>query len=84
MRSRGHGCPCCSGRVPLVGVNDLKTLRPDIADDWDYEHNSKGPECYKVHSKASVLWECKKCGYRWENKISNRTRNPGYRKNQRT
>lgn len=25
-RKRGIGCPCCSGRVPKTGVNDLETL----------------------------------------------------------
>lgn len=23
-RAKGSGCPCCSGRVPKIGVNDLK------------------------------------------------------------
>lgn len=27
----GSGCPYCSRRKPVVGVNDLATLRPDIA-----------------------------------------------------
>ena len=27
----GSGCPYCSGRLPVPGVNDLATLRPDIA-----------------------------------------------------
>ena len=77
MKSRGHGCPACSGRVPTVGVNDLKTLRPEIAIDWDYSKNEFGPEHYKVHSSAKVSWRCHICGHEWMNKISNRTRNPG-------
>lgn len=28
----GAGCPYCSGRVPVVGENDLATLRPDFTD----------------------------------------------------
>jgi len=77
MKSRGHGCPCCSGRVPRVGVNDLKTLRPDIAKDWDYSKNSKGPEAYKVNSHINAAWKCTVCGYEWNNRIINRSRNPG-------
>lgn len=29
-RKRGIGCPCCSGRVPKTGVNDLETLYPEL------------------------------------------------------
>ena len=76
MRARGHGCPCCSGRVPKAGVNDLKTLRPDVAKDWDYNKNEKGPESYKVNSHAVVWWKCSECGYEWEKMIRNRTRFP--------
>lgn len=31
------GCPYCAGQKPIRGVNDLGTLRPDIAKEWDYE-----------------------------------------------
>lgn len=74
---KGHGCPCCSGRVPKKGINDLKTLRPDIAKDWDYDNNPKGPKEYKVNSHAMIAWKCTDCGHKWENRIMNRTRNPG-------
>lgn len=77
MRAKNHGCPCCSGRVPKVGVNDLKTLRPDVAKDWDYDKNEKNPEEYKVKSHYTAFWKCTDCGYEWSNKIINRTRNPG-------
>ena len=77
MKARGHGCPCCSGRVPKKGINDLKTLRPDIAKDWDYDNNPKGPKEYKVNSHAMIAWKCTDCGHKWENRIMKRTRNPG-------
>ena len=77
MKSRGHGCPACSGRVPKVGVNDLKTLRPEIAIDWDYSKNKFGPDHYKVYSRENVWWHCHICGHEWENRITNRTRYPG-------
>jgi hypothetical protein len=28
---RGSGCPYCSGRIPVVGVNDLASTHPDLA-----------------------------------------------------
>ncbi len=36
-RSKGSGCPYCYGRMAIVGVNDLQTTRPDLAEEWDYE-----------------------------------------------
>lgn len=33
-RANGHGCPQCSGRVPVKGVNDFETIYPWIARQW--------------------------------------------------
>ena len=38
--NRNAGCPYCSGKMAIQGVNDLKTLFPDIADEWDYGNNN--------------------------------------------
>ena len=35
----GTGCPVCTGRQALAGENDLATLYPDIAAQWDEEKN---------------------------------------------
>ncbi|MBQ9032812.1 MAG: zinc-ribbon domain-containing protein, partial [Parasporobacterium sp.] len=40
-------CPYCAGRKVMQGINDLATLFPDVAAEWDYEANEKGPEEYK-------------------------------------
>ena len=74
-RSKGVGCPCCSGRVPKIGVNDLKTVNPDLTKEWDYSKNEKGPEQYKPNSGKTVWWICDCCGHNWEAEI--RSRNKG-------
>ena len=33
-RTEGHGCPYCCGNTFAEGINDLKTLRPEIAAEW--------------------------------------------------
>ena len=33
------GCPVCAGRMVIPGVNDVKTIMPKLADEWDYEKN---------------------------------------------
>ena len=72
-RTNGSTCPYCSGKLPIVGVNDLKTLRPDLALEW---HPSKNgalkPENVKEFSAKRVWWICRK-GHEWEAAISNRT-----------
>ncbi len=73
-RSKGVGCPCCSGRVPKVGVNDLKTVRPDLAEEWNYEKNGElRPENFLPKSGKRVWWRCKTCGYEWESTIQKRS-----------
>lgn len=77
-RSKGVGCPCCSGRVPKIGVNDLKTKKPEIAAEWNYEKNGDlRPECFLPGSSKKVWWKCSICGNEWEAVISQRTRGSG-------
>ncbi len=37
--SDGNGCPVCAGKLVVLGVNDLITLRPDLAVQWDRGRN---------------------------------------------
>lgn len=63
--SRGTGCPCCSGRALVEGVNDLATTHPELLEIWDYEKNKElGLEPTNVtHGRnIKVWWKCKRCG----------------------
>ena len=71
-RTRGSGCPYCSGRKVLKGYNDLQTLRPDIAKDWDCERNDFGPDEVQQFSKKKAFWKCNK-GHSYEMAIANRS-----------
>lgn len=71
-RSAGNGCPVCSGRKVLVGYNDLKTVNPAIADEWDYDANDKTPEQVTVKSQQIVWWRCKK-GHSWQTAVYERS-----------
>jgi len=75
-RSVGNGCPVCSGRKVLVGYNDLKTVNPALADEWDYEVNDKTPEQVTAKSNRVVLWLCKK-GHSWKTSVYERSRGSG-------
>lgn len=72
-RIRGSGCPCCSGRVVVKGVNDLKTKCPEIANEWCYEkNNGLKPEDFSFGARESVWWECSN-GHIWKKSINGRT-----------
>ena len=73
---RNSGCPACSGRVPIVGVNDLFTVRPDLKEEWDFEQNKDINHLeLKEGSHAIVWWKCSKCGYRYKLSVKQRAKN---------
>ena len=34
-RNIGNGCPCCGGQMILKGYNDLQTVNPTLAEEWN-------------------------------------------------
>lgn len=65
----GTGCPYCSGRVPIVGVSDLATTRPDLAaqaDEWD-------PTTVKANANVRRRWRCQE-GHVWTAYVFSRAR----------
>ena len=72
------GCPHCSGRVALPGVDDLETLYPDIAKEWDYERNGEVlPSQIRPHSNAKRFWICEKHKVSYEQAPNNRLHHIG-------
>lgn len=77
-RSKGVGCPCCSGCVPKTGENDFQTLYPELSMEWHHEKNSpKMPNEFLPKSGKKVWWKCSICGFEWETEIRNRTNGHG-------
>lgn len=69
----GAGCPVCAGRKVLVGVNDLATLAPEIAAQWNDEKNGPLKPTEVTRScNRSVWWRCEK-GHEWKAPVSSRT-----------
>ncbi|MBQ6493395.1 MAG: zinc-ribbon domain-containing protein [Erysipelotrichaceae bacterium] len=71
-RMRGSGCPYCSGRSVLQGYNDLQTLRPELAKQWDFKRNDFGPDQIQQFSMKKAFWICDK-GHSYEMAIANRS-----------
>ena len=77
-RSRGRGCPQCSGRK-VCKHNCLRAIAPWAAAQWDYEANAAllTPDTVVAHSNQPAGWHCQVCGHRW-------TVCPGMRVSQQT
>ena len=66
-RSRGTGCPYCSGNKVLKGYNDLVTTNPELAaqaDGWD-------PTSVMAGSNTIRPWMCDK-GHHWKAMVLSR------------
>ncbi len=80
-RSSGSGCPACSNKVVNPGVNDLQSLFPDIAKEWDYDKNGNiTPDKVVFGSNKQFYWKCSKCGFEWKQSVYARTTGKGCKK----
>ena len=72
------GCPHCSGRVAMPGVDDLETLYPEIAKEWDNDKNNGVlPSQIKPHSNRKYYWICPKCGHSYQSTAGSRVAGHG-------
>lgn len=78
-RSRGRGCPFCSGKK-VSKTNNLAYLFPDIAKEWHPTKNKKlKPHQVTPGQSTKVWWKClnKINDHEWKSSINNRTRGEG-------
>jgi hypothetical protein len=64
---KGSGCPYCSGRDCITGVNDLATTHPELAaqaHEWDPTTISAGSDKHRE-------WRCPQ-GHQWTARVANR------------
>lgn len=72
-RFAGNGCSACSGKVLIVGKNDLLSQNPELSLEWDYEKNTPlKPDEITVNNGKRVWWICKDCGNNWKATIAHR------------
>ena len=72
--SKGAGCPYCANQKVLVGVNDLRTTHPEIANEasgWD-------PSTLTAGSGNIMLWKCRNsAAHNWKSRVVARTNGHG-------
>ena len=57
-RSKGDGCPFCSGKQLLKGFNDLQTLNPNLAREWHPKKNGKTASEVRAADGTPWWWVC--------------------------
>ena len=77
-RANGIGCPVCTNRVTITGVNDLASVRPDLASEWDPVLNVvDSPETIRISCVKVYWWLCTVCSASWQATVRNRVRGRG-------
>ena len=73
-RVNGTGCPICANIQVLKGYNDLATLYPTLASEWNYDKNIDiFPNEVKPSEEKVVWWKCVACGAEYQRSILSRT-----------
>lgn len=69
----GSGCPICSGRQIVAGVNDLASVFPDLVASWHPTKNGTlTPQSVSPYSNRRVWWQCE-LAHEWRSTIAQRT-----------
>jgi hypothetical protein len=72
-RANGAGCPVCSNRKVISGINDFATTHPELAK----EISQGDPTCVTAGSDKKMTWRCS-LGHIWEASVGSRVlRNTG-------
>lgn len=76
-RVQGSGCPVCSDRIVIAGVNDLQTTHPAVASEWHPVKNGDvSPNAISAGTSRKYWWKCEH-GHEWFAAVSTRTRGSG-------
>lgn len=72
---RGSKCVLCNGSQ-VGNKNNLKYLRPDLANEWSPK-NRITPKEVTISSGKVIIWKCSKCKYEWKTRVADRSSGRG-------
>lgn len=76
-RSRGRGCPICTGKQVVAGINDVASLYPSLLNEWDTTIPNNVPlDLVTVGSNKVIQWICSE-GHRYEQQMAAKIRGRG-------
>ena len=68
-----NGCPYCTNKRVGTGINDLQTMKPDLADEWHpIKNGNLLPSNIVYRSNKKVWWKCKE-GHEWQAPVVSRS-----------
>ena len=76
-RTKGKGCPYCSGRYSIVGQTDLATTHPDLLREWHPTKNGELTPQEVTQGSGKKIWWCCDYGHEWEAALYHRTNGTG-------
>ena len=76
-RSNGRGCPCCSNRVLVKGVNDLLAKNPRLAKEWHPTKNGDLKPSDVFSSANRIVWWICPVGHEYQANINHRSGKQG-------
>jgi DNA-directed RNA polymerase subunit RPC12/RpoP len=71
IRSGGNGCPFCAHQKLWTGFNDLKTVNPKLAAQWNTAKNGIEPSGIMTGAKFLAWWKCDQ-GHEWQSQLRGR------------
>ena len=55
-RNNGTKCPYCRGAYAIKGENDLQTINPDLAREWNFEKNGRITPSDVLPNSNKIAW----------------------------
>lgn len=74
LRHKTYVCPYCAGKIKRSGINDFKTLYPELANLWDKSNTMKAFEVFPGDNRR-FSWICKH-GHITKETLKNKISNP--------
>jgi len=71
-RVKGAGCSLCTGKIIVVGINDLATTHPILAAQWHPTKNGVLLPTHVTIGNNKMVWWIDEHGHIWKAKICNR------------
>lgn len=71
--TKGAGCPVCTGKRVVPGINDLSTTAPHLVGEWHPTRNAPLLPSMVTSRSSRKVWWLGQCGHEWEVAIGDRT-----------
>lgn len=71
---RGYGCPICSNRIIVSGINDFASYDKRLMSEWNYKKNGKLDPKKISPNYTKKVWWIGECRHEWQASVYSRTK----------